>query len=157
MKQVYWRLFVGFAALMFVVSTASAAGLSTFGVGARARSMGGAFRAIADDWSAAYWNPAGLANLKSSELDFTLLVVNPRPSYSPMLTPDFRGTGFSLKGGGERYPEDRLLPFPAFSGFIQLPSVEGLTFGAAIYWTQDANHSWDLLRLHDGYNRTREL
>ncbi|MFH1726351.1 MAG: PorV/PorQ family protein [Elusimicrobiota bacterium] len=39
-----------------------------FGVGARALGMGGAFYAIADDATAAYWNPAGLAYLQRKEI-----------------------------------------------------------------------------------------
>jgi hypothetical protein len=37
------------------------------GVGARALGMGGSFVSIADDASAAYWNPAGLVQLQSRE------------------------------------------------------------------------------------------
>jgi hypothetical protein len=40
------------------------------GVGARALGMGGGFVAIADDASALYWNPAGLARLESAEMLF---------------------------------------------------------------------------------------
>ncbi|MDD2715851.1 MAG: UPF0164 family protein [Candidatus Wallbacteria bacterium] len=39
------------------------------GVGARALGMGGAFSAIADDATASFWNPAGLSQLSSSEID----------------------------------------------------------------------------------------
>ena len=39
------------------------------GVGARAMGLGGAFVAVADDASAVYWNPAGLAQLDRPELD----------------------------------------------------------------------------------------
>ena len=38
------------------------------GVGARAMGMGGAFTAVADDVSAAYWNPAGLVQLDDPEI-----------------------------------------------------------------------------------------
>ena len=39
-----------------------------YGVGARALGMGGAFFAVADDATAAYWNPAGLAYLQRKEV-----------------------------------------------------------------------------------------
>ena len=38
-----------------------------FGVGARAMSMGGAFSAVADDYTATYWNPAGLSQIRRME------------------------------------------------------------------------------------------
>jgi len=38
------------------------------GVGARALGMGSAFAGLADDGSAAFWNPAGLATLTSREV-----------------------------------------------------------------------------------------
>lgn len=41
------------------------------GVGARANAMGGAFSSMADDLSSIHWNPAGLANLKSMNADFS--------------------------------------------------------------------------------------
>ena len=43
----------------------------TFGIGPRAMGMGGAFTAVADDASAAYWNVAGLAQLSSYELSIS--------------------------------------------------------------------------------------
>ncbi|MCC7263930.1 MAG: outer membrane protein transport protein [Candidatus Latescibacteria bacterium] len=38
------------------------------GVGVRAMGMGGAFAGVADDFSALYWNPAGLAQLRQYEV-----------------------------------------------------------------------------------------
>lgn len=46
----------------------TAAPFLTIGVGSRAIGMGGAFVATANDASALYWNPAGLARLERSEL-----------------------------------------------------------------------------------------
>lgn len=41
-----------------------------FGVGARACGMGEAFTGVADDFSAIYWNPAGIAQIKDLEFNF---------------------------------------------------------------------------------------
>lgn len=38
------------------------------GIGVKAQAMGNAFTAVADDYSASYWNPAGLTQLKAHEL-----------------------------------------------------------------------------------------
>lgn len=63
-----------------IVGWAGAAGAQTFEtIGTRAAGMGGAFVAVADDASAAYWNPAGLAagSLFTMVLDRTAGEVNP--------------------------------------------------------------------------------
>src|SRR6187399_1330275 len=50
---------IAFFALVLVPALA---GAQTFGgIGVRAEGMGGAFVAVADDASAVYWNPAGIA------------------------------------------------------------------------------------------------
>ncbi len=46
----------------------SAGAMLEIGVGARAEALGGAFVAVADDPSALYWNPAGIARIKSISL-----------------------------------------------------------------------------------------
>ncbi|HSH00369.1 MAG TPA: PorV/PorQ family protein, partial [candidate division Zixibacteria bacterium] len=49
----------------------TAASFLRIGMGARSAGLGGAFTAIADDGSANYWNPAGLAGRDNSELMFS--------------------------------------------------------------------------------------
>ncbi len=46
------------------------------GVGARALSMGGAYTGVASDYSALFWNPAGLAQLEHGEFSFGLSHLN---------------------------------------------------------------------------------
>ncbi len=46
------------------------------GVGARSLGMGNAFTGVASDYSAIYWNPAGLVQLKSGEFSFGISHVN---------------------------------------------------------------------------------
>lgn len=47
-----------------------AAEFLTTGIGARALAMGGAYVAVSNDASAAYWNPAGLVQLQKAEIHF---------------------------------------------------------------------------------------
>ena len=55
-------------ALLFAQG-AEAGGFALSGVGSKAIGMGGAFRGLADDWSAAYWNPAGLTRSQALHSD----------------------------------------------------------------------------------------
>jgi len=57
------------------------------GVGGRALGMGGAFTGLADDGTAAYWNPAGLGQLDRKELNLM---------YSPGVVPDAVAIGPQL-------------------------------------------------------------
>jgi long-subunit fatty acid transport protein len=51
-------------------------GLSGAGVGSRSLGMGNAYTGVANDFSAIYWNPAGLAQLQFSEFSFGLTYNN---------------------------------------------------------------------------------
>lgn len=128
-------------------ATAGAAGFATSGIGLKAKAMGGAFRGIANDWSAAYYNPAGLARLQVSELNFTLGTYAPRMAYTPNVSAGGLDIGFGAANGAERYPIDDLWPAPSFAGFAVSPSFENWVFGGAVYWPHDLNYSWDLFRV----------
>jgi hypothetical protein len=49
-----------------------------FGVGARSLGMGNAYTGVANDYTALYWNPAGLAQLQYGEFSFGLSHLNHR-------------------------------------------------------------------------------
>ncbi|GAB4269115.1 MAG: hypothetical protein Kow0029_04960 [Candidatus Rifleibacteriota bacterium] len=75
MKKVLKTLFlvalsVGTMNTAFAESAGRAGAYLKMGVGARALGMGSAFTALADDSTAAFWNPAGLARLKTAEASF---------------------------------------------------------------------------------------
>jgi long-chain fatty acid transport protein len=61
---------------------AHAGGFALSGVGSRAQAIGGAFRALADDWSAVFWNPAGIYT-QSQFVALNGLGVNPSASFEP--------------------------------------------------------------------------
>jgi long-chain fatty acid transport protein len=58
--------FILLLALGGMVQRVGAGGFEGPGLGSRATAMGGAFIGVADDWTALYWNPAGLAQLQGT-------------------------------------------------------------------------------------------
>lgn len=71
-RTIYTILIFLFAAVFWTtVSVAQVEEMAignTFGVGARTMGMGGASLALADDFTALYWNPAGMAQIQKFEL-----------------------------------------------------------------------------------------
>ncbi len=61
------------------------------GSGARAVGMGGAFIAVADDATAASWNPGGLSQLKRPEISFALSLFSRREEYTSRQHPEING------------------------------------------------------------------
>lgn len=63
------------------------------GSGARAMGMGGAFIGIADDATAASWNPAGLIQLEKPELSIVGAYFNRKEEFSSNINPEINNTG----------------------------------------------------------------
>ncbi len=104
------------------------------GVGARAEGMGEAFVSVANDPSAIYWNPAGIASLQRSSLEASnatfpgdvrfshLSLVLPQQSLGGSL-------GFQLGGISEDMAEtDELHPFGTGRTFTFTDFVAGVTY-----------------------------
>ena len=66
-------LVINFTTLAYSADNPASTGLSflKLGAGSRAVGLGETYTAVANDASATYWNPAGLANLSGTELMFT--------------------------------------------------------------------------------------
>jgi len=127
-----------------------AGGYGVSGVGTRAISMGGAFRAIADDWSAAYYNPAGLTNVYENQFNLGFDFYNNRPEF----TPDVNQNGYSLGYfDDKRVPNDQIAYTPNISGMFVIPVFENVTAGFAIFQPYDYVSEWDIFRLSPTYNQ----
>ncbi len=133
-----------FAAILVVLFAqgALAGGFALSGVGSKAIGMGGAFRGLADDWSAAYWNPAGLTQVENSELNGMLVAISPRPEYTPDIT--FNGLNVGYRNGKTLYPNDKTSFIPDVSGFFKLKALKNITAGLAIYIPYGLGSEWDL-------------
>ncbi len=94
---------------------------NTAGAGAKATGMGGAFAAIADDFSASYYNPAGLANVKHRE------------AVSGWL---FGESSVRISGPGDNY--DKTLSGPVLGNVFPF-EILGMkaSFGLYNFWPKD--------------------
>ncbi|MCD6163694.1 MAG: outer membrane protein transport protein [candidate division Zixibacteria bacterium] len=129
--------------VFFIMSVAVyGGGFALSGVGSKAIGMGGAFRGLADNWSAAYWNPAGLAQLSQSELNMMAITITPMPEYKPDITYDGFDVGY--KNGEFRYPKYKTHFAPNGSGFYKIANKEDITFGVAIFAPYALGSDWDI-------------
>ena len=116
----------------------SAGAMLEIGVGARAEAIGGAFVAVADDPSALYWNPAGIARIPSISVQATKtewfvgtsfnavdLVVPVKPIYSSL------GLHLAVLDYGEN--PVRTVFRPEGTG----ETYSALDFVAGLYWAMN--------------------
>ena len=83
------------------------------GVGVRAMGMGGAFAGVADDFTAVYWNPAGLAQMRQREVRVGFLR-NSRDAKSV-----FNGTSASGQLSNTRFGSlGFVYPYPVYQGSL---------------------------------------
>ncbi len=102
------------------------------GVGGRASAMGEAFVAIADDPTSTYWNPAGLVNVRTTQVSFTHTewIQDITHEFLAFVFPAFKGTlGFSFISNNVGGIEQRVKPSAEPIGTISANDVAfGLTY-----------------------------
>lgn len=142
MKNNFWRVCCAALVLVMVAGTAFPAGMNLAGVGAKALMMSGAFRAISDDWSAMYWNPAGLAGQGNSvALEAkTLVPVTWCTPNSPSTTPGYDGY-YVYRNGVEQSSESALYPAGAFGLTYQFN--DRVTAGFSVFAPSALGATWD--------------
>lgn len=152
---------VRFSAAVLVILVVLAPGLyaggfENSGVGTKARGMGGAFRAIADDWSAAYYNPAGYANALDNQLGANIAFVHHRDE----IIPDYRWNGeweTGMFNDRTNYNTHEILSSPAAGFMVRLPVWGETVFGLSAYQPFDRNVSWEMFQMLPTYNSKTSL
>ncbi|HXF49857.1 MAG TPA: outer membrane protein transport protein [Verrucomicrobiae bacterium] len=142
------RFFWGvlFFVLLFAESGRTG-GYALSGVGSHANAMGGAYRAIADDWSAAYWNPAGLAFQTRSEVTVGGAIGSSRVKYIPRAASGGYSFGFASDSTQERFPFDQNIPFGNAALSLRFPQLGRLNLGVSVFVPYHSASQWDLFSL----------
>ena len=120
------------------------------GVGVRAMGMGGAFVGVADDFTAMYWNPAGLAQMQQREVQVSFLrnsrandsIFNGIPGRSELTNTRFGSLGF-------------VYPYPVYRGSLVLAA--GLTRIKDFDWSLNLKGDDDGLAADHAFQHEGEL
>jgi len=109
-----------------------AGGYEWAGLGSRAQSMGGAFIGKSDDWTAIYWNPAGLTQLRGSGGGFEFA------SAHPMIQDGSSMSNFLVGSMDTRYQLD------TFANYLgtEPPRFNKETVGYNFYFPAGAGGYW---------------
>jgi long-chain fatty acid transport protein len=129
-----------------------AGGFALTGVGSRATSMGGAFRGLADDATAMYWNPAGLGFIDNNLLDLGGTFIMPSGTW------DSKGTQYTAVpgfGDKEYEAEKSLRSFP--NAFITMAKQPKLKYGLGVYVPYGLGTTWDVYKLPASHTATGPL
>ncbi|OGD27349.1 MAG: hypothetical protein A2V57_08505 [Candidatus Aminicenantes bacterium RBG_19FT_COMBO_65_30] len=119
---------VGLAVILVLASGLLGNGLNLNGFGARAASMGGAFVGLADDFTAVFWNPAGLALMKNGTVGLTGDFLLPASRYT-------LSSSFGMETKNRAYPAGLL-------GFF-LPIGDRAVVGLGAYTLSGLGVDWN--------------
>jgi len=127
------------ASLLLAPSPLPATIAMDLGIGSRATSLGGAYTAIADDFSATFYNPAGLTQIRRAEITLTSLYASPEFSMSNQEMVNIYHRVMALRGigGGVTY--------------LDIPPVRmDRSFGAILGIAADMEYLFGLKRFYFG-------
>lgn len=128
--------------LATLASSLFAGGFALSGVGSRATAMGGAFRGLADDSSAMFWNPAGLAFMDENSVSLGGTFIMPSAKWDPTGTTVVGIPGYDAK---EYEAEKSLRTFP--NVFVTIAKHPQLKYGLGVYVPYGLGTTWDAYQL----------
>lgn len=118
--------------VLLLSSVSMANGLNLNGMGSRAIAMGGAFVALADDFSAPFWNPAGMAQFTKKSFGFYAATIIPSMDYKL----DMYGMTLVDASTESKF-------YPVGQGSYIHPINDKLVAGLSIYVPSGLGASWN--------------
>jgi long-chain fatty acid transport protein len=125
------------ASVVLLSSLTMANGLNLSSLGSRALAMGGAYVGLADDFSAIFWNPAGIAQFTTKYFGFYGTDIIPSGTYE--LNMDIPGLGTIPVVNAETSTKHYLAGLAAY----YIPVTENLVAGIGVYVPAGLGAEWD--------------
>ncbi len=123
--------------LIFSASSVFANGLSLNSIGTRSIGMGGAYVGLANDYSAIYWNPAGLARVQGPQISIFVTDILPIGTYKFAFPASMGGATVDAKTKTNHYIS------PNIMGYMPLFCGEKLFAGVGAYVPAGLGAEWD--------------
>ncbi len=116
---------------VFILSSgvAMAGNMDTYGIGAKATSLGGAYSAYANDPYAAYYNPAGLTQIKRPTISMGIAILDPNLNIDNYTVKN----SMAIPNPGPTNMSDTSPTLAAPSGGFAMPISDKLSAGIAMY------------------------
>ena len=122
-------------------------------VGARSTAMGSNFRGLADDWSAFFFNPAGITQLNKLTIGISMGLIAPRGSYTPFNLDQLPFSGMGAVTEGTLLNQKDLVKqnfmVPALGIFYK--PTDKLSVGVGVSAPFGLGAKYDLMKIPDTY------
>jgi len=143
--------------LSLIIVLCMAVTMATFGsngtqigtIGARSSSMGANFRGLADDWTAAFYNPAGLTQFDSKfTIGGMVSLIRPTGSYTALAYPELVSP-FTVLDDKEHDLKEKNFLVPSFGLYYRMS--EKVVLGLGVFAPFGLGTEWDIYSLPAGY------
>lgn len=122
---------------LLTTTTVFGNGLSLNSIGTNALGMGGAHIALANDYSAIYWNPAGITQLTHPQVSIFVTDVIPMATYQFTFPAQYGGAAIDATAKTNHYIS------PNLAGYLPLLTGKKLTVGLGAYVPAGLGAEWD--------------
>jgi long-chain fatty acid transport protein len=133
--------------ILAIVSAAVASNGTQIGtVGAKSTAMGSAFRGLSDDWSAGFFNPAGITQFGKWNIGVSAGLIMPRGSYQAHPYPKYQSEAL-VTDKVDASAQNFIVP--ALGIFYK--ATEKLSVGLSVYAPFGLGTEWDLYKVPAGF------
>lgn len=147
---------VALTIVILAAGSLAASGFQGLDIGHKAVGLGGAFTAVADDWTAAWYNPAGYAQFYDDQLGLSHSFAH----YRNEITPSFRWAGefeTGILNDRVAYNDHQILSLPTAGLAVRLPVWGEMVFGLSAYQPFDYQQDWKLYQHQLAYHQTHTM
>lgn len=144
-------LILGILLSLGLLTHAFASGVGLPTVGSRAVNLGGAYRALSGDWSAGYWNPAGLTRVQGWNIGINASTIIP---YAKVQPASYEGRSFYGYTTNDVETKPKTFFIPTLGVVNSLDN--GFSWSLALYIPFGLGATWDLWNPMPGYNNSAD-